>query len=123
MNARRCLKIAARIHTLLQQEIGVGVDSTRMLTERLYMRDVLLVCDAYAGTELAQLAIWFRRCATEMPEEGSVPSGFGADSAFATSSYDSLREPPRRHPSPLAFMPKRAAQPASWLSPQRWLAA
>ena len=76
MNARRCLKIAARIGSLLEREIGLGVDAMRMLTERLYMRDVLLVCDAHRGGELAELAVWFRRSAAEMlpPEAGHTYS-------------------------------------------------
>jgi hypothetical protein len=116
------LKIAGRIGALLEKEIGVGVDATRMLTERRYMRDVLLVCDAHPGSELGQLALWFRQCATEEPADATAPrSGFGLDSAFGTSSSDSWRSPERAHPAPAAFvMPKRAAQPASWLSRSRW---
>ena len=89
MNARRCLKIAARIGTLLDQEIGIGVDAKRMLTERLYMRDVLLVCDAHRGNELAELATWFRRSAAEAPADHAPPSGFGADSVFPSSGFGS----------------------------------
>jgi hypothetical protein len=89
MNARRCLKIAARIGTLLEQEIGIGVDARRMLTERLYLRDVLLVCEAHRGNELAELARWFRRSAAETPADGAPPSGFGADSAFPISGFGS----------------------------------
>lgn len=85
MNARRCLKIAARIGTLLEQEIGTGVDAGRMLTDRLYMRDVLLVCEAHRGHELAELATWFRRSAAERSADSLVTSGFGADSLFPNS--------------------------------------
>ena len=87
MNARRCLEIASRIGTLLEQEIGVGVDAKRMLTERLYMRDVLLVCDAHRGSEMAQLATWFRRASAEVPAAGVGPSGFGQDSGFGPSEF------------------------------------
>lgn len=89
MNARRCLKIASRIGTLLEQEIGVGVDAMRMLSERLYLRDVLLVCDAHPGHELAELARWFRRSAAEAPADAAPPSGFGFDSVFAGSGFGS----------------------------------
>lgn len=97
MNARRCLKIASRIGALLEQEIGVGVDAKRMLTERLYMRDVLLVCDAHRGNELAELASWFRRSAAEAPADAVPPSGFGIDSmfpgsGFGSSAFDSQRD-------------------------------
>lgn len=87
MNARRCIKIATRIGTLLEQQIGVGVDAKRMLTEHLYMRDVLLVCEAHRGHELAELAAWFRRSAAEAPADHAPPSGFGVDSAFASSGF------------------------------------
>ncbi len=89
MNAHRCLKIAARIGTLLEQEIGIGVDARRMLTERLYLRDVLLVCEAHRGNELAQLASWFRRSAAETPADHAPPSGFGFDSVFPSSGFGS----------------------------------
>lgn len=87
MNARRCLKIAARIGALLEQEIGIGVDAKRMLTERLYLRDVLLVCEAHRGNELADLARWFRRSAAEAPADHAPPSGFGVDSVFPVSGF------------------------------------
>lgn len=126
MNTKRCLKIAARVSTLLEKDIGVAVDTTRMLTERLYMRDVLLVCDAHPGTELAQLAIWFRKSAAEATDDLAPPSGFGLDSGFpssgfGSSGFDAPPAPPRRHGNPVAVMPSRAAQPAAWFSPARWL--
>jgi hypothetical protein len=107
MNARRCLKIAARIGSLLEREIGLGVDATRMLTQRLYMRDVLLVCDAHRGGELAELAIWFRRSAAETPADSVPPSSFGRDSFDLDSvfSYSAARRsssPPSATWSPAA---------------------
>jgi len=93
MNTRRCLKIATRMSELLEKEIGVGVDARRMLTEHLYLRDVLLVCEAHRGTELSELALWFRRSAAEVSAVVSpavaAPSGFGLDSVFPGSGYDS----------------------------------
>lgn len=94
MNAPRCLKIARRIGTLLEQQIGLGVDTQRMLGDRLYQRDVLLVCDAHRGTELAELASWFRRSAAVERSE-YAPSGYGPDSVFPASlfghcGYDAL---------------------------------
>ncbi len=87
MNARRCLKIASRIGTLLEQEIGLGADATRMLTDHLYMRDVLLVCEAHRGAELAQLARLFRHAAAERPADGWAASGSGLDSGFGASGF------------------------------------
>ena len=68
MNTRRCLKIAERMNALLLHELGQGVDGLRMVAEPLYARDVLLVCDALPGTELAELAQHFRVAATERPK-------------------------------------------------------
>ncbi len=68
MDKHRCLKIALRISARLQSELGEGIDAQRMLTEPLYRRDVLLVCDALVGTEVQSLAGSFRRAfAQETP--------------------------------------------------------
>ena len=50
------LEIAARIHHLLLRDLGQGIDIDQMLRLERYARDVLLVCDAYKGEELAELA-------------------------------------------------------------------
>lgn len=136
MNARRCLRIASRIGDLLEKEIGLGLDPKRMLTERLYMRDVLLVCDAYRGGELAELATWFRRAAAEMPSDTVAPTAFGMDSGFsqsdfepsgfATSGFDSRRDPIGPLPTPAALVrhqleqQRAAARRGGWLSAARW---
>lgn len=54
------LQIATKIHFFLMRELGQGIDVERMLKQPRYARDVLLVCDACAGTELAQLAAQYR---------------------------------------------------------------
>jgi hypothetical protein len=74
MNTRHCLKIAERMDALLLPELGQGVDSLRMVAEPLYARDVLLVCDAMPGTELAQLARQYRVAATEPAQVEATPS-------------------------------------------------
>ncbi len=61
MNNDRCLQVALRISARLQEELDEGIDAQRMLTEALYQRDVLLVCDALTGTEAQSLAGSFRR--------------------------------------------------------------
>jgi len=60
MNARTCSTIASRISALLQRELGQGIDATRMLSEPMYARDVLLVCEAMEDGELAELVPQFR---------------------------------------------------------------
>jgi hypothetical protein len=62
------LKIAEQMDELLQRELAQGIDPYRMLAEPLYARDVLLVCDAMPGSELAALARQFR-AATAPPVE------------------------------------------------------
>ena len=140
MNARRCLKIASRIGTLLEQEIGLGVDPQRMLTGRLYMRDVLLVCDAHRNTQLAELAVWFRRSAAEMPadcgaasasfgaaDSGFDPSGFGhsdfGHSGFGTTTYDSQREQIGLLPSPAMLVRYQLEQQRAAARQGGWFAA
>jgi len=73
MNTRRCLKIAERMDALLLPELGQGVDSLRMVAEPLYARDVLLVCDAMPGTELALLAQQYRAAASEPAQGEATP--------------------------------------------------
>ena len=98
MNSRRCLKIADRIDLLLQSELGRGIDLQRMVAEPLYTRDVLLVCDAHRGHELADLARQYRAALAETPEpdpaeeRAATPSGWGAvTSGFMSSLFDTFR--------------------------------
>lgn len=92
MNTRRCLKIADRIDALLEGELGQGIDFERMLRDPLYARDVLLVCDAFPGHELATLASEFRTAMAE--DEPPVGAARSADSDFQASSSDRPGKPP-----------------------------
>lgn len=108
MNTRHCLKIAGRINALLVRELGQGIDPTRMVAEPLYARDVLLVCAAMPGTELAELAPRFRESlhAAETERETKATTGtlrsrflsslFGPTTGSPPSSLDT---PPRRQPA------------------------
>lgn len=111
MNPTPCLKIAQRISTLLAQELGQGVDAARMVSDPLYARDVLLVCDALGGTELGALAPRFRvalAAAQAEPDTASVghrPSGFSASrflgslfGATTASPASTLDGPPLQGP-------------------------
>lgn len=91
MNARRCLRIARHIDKLLKRELGSPVDPERMVADRLYARDVLLVCDAMRDTDLAALAQRFRRAALADPDRpaGAPSSGFSA-SRFLSSLFGGL---------------------------------
>jgi hypothetical protein len=97
-NADLRLKIAQRIHELLQRELAQGIEVPRMLAQPLYARDVLLVCDAVRGSELATLAQQFRDCER---------SGVGADSQ--SSGW---------HDDPSA---RSSTWPQTWLRPSTWL--
>lgn len=112
MNPQPCLKIAQRISILLKQELGQGVDAARLVSDPLYARDVLLVCDALQGSELGGLAARFRVALAAAQAEpdtarlGHLPSGFSASrflgSLFGvtTGSPDSTLEglPPVSRP-------------------------
>ena len=52
--------IAQRIDLHLRRQLGEAVDMQRALRDERYARDLLLVCDAMAGTELPLLARQFR---------------------------------------------------------------
>lgn len=67
MDTPRCQELADRLHAQLLQQLGMGLDATRMLHEPLYARDVLLVCAAHPGSELARLAWAFRDAAAPTP--------------------------------------------------------
>jgi hypothetical protein len=73
MHTRHCLKLAARIHALLEHELGQGIEAPRLLADSLYARDVLLVCEALVATDGPLLARAFRRAAAA-PEEGQAPA-------------------------------------------------
>ncbi|MDE2614430.1 MAG: hypothetical protein KGL78_13385 [Burkholderiales bacterium] len=97
MNSRHCLRIADRIDVLLQARLGRGIDLQRMLGDPLYRRDVLLVCDAHRGDELAELALRFREAsvAAEAVAEGPASSasdwGSPTSSGIASSQFDTSR--------------------------------
>ena len=113
MNTRRCLQIANRIDVLLQARLGRGIDLQRMVAEPLYARDVLLVCDAHRGEELAELAQSFRAAALEEPADDAGQAGASrpdrASPGFLSSLFDALK-PARAEPSSLPPDDDAAAQ-------------
>ncbi len=95
------MQVATRIHFELLRELGQGLDIERMLQDARYARDVLLVCDAYPGSELADLAVRFRLAPSapypvaeaghaKQPIEWSRAStGFGLSRPMSISGPDS----------------------------------
>jgi len=95
--------LAERIGLLLQPLLDCRVDVPRLLHDALYARDVLLVCEAHRGTELAALAQRYRKALAPRPTGGS--RGHGADIAprAATGAVEARRGMPRdgrRVPTP-----------------------
>lgn len=93
------LQIAAKIHFFLMRELGQGIDMKQMLERRAYARDVLLVCDACRGTELAELARQFRAATADTPALQAAPGHTRRplDWAADTSGFGDSRvaaEPP-----------------------------
>jgi hypothetical protein len=116
--------LAQRIHLLLRRELGQGIDVARTLAEPLYARDVLLVCDAMPGSELASLAQQYR--SAEPVAAGAVSADTGTASGppslwpqsrgdFAASDPAGQATGLPRPPASIATMSRR------WLSPSRWL--
>ena len=52
--------IVSRIDLQLRRHLGQPVDTHRAMHDARYAKDLLLVCDAMAGTELPQLATQYR---------------------------------------------------------------
>ena len=110
MDTRRCYRIADRLNAGLQRELGQGIARDRMVHEPLYARDVLLVCEALRGTELARDALKFRAALAAAepslePERSSAAAqvGFSASRFFNSlfgpvSALDST--PPGEAPPP-----------------------
>ena len=82
MNKRLCLTIAARIDAALLRELGEGIDLARMLSDPLYQRDVLLVCEAHEAPELKAMASEFQQASQAAEAEMA-----GRDSGFSPSRF------------------------------------
>ena len=113
--------IANRIDLQLRRHLGQGVDAKRALTDVRYARDVLLVCDAMAGTTLPLLARQFRnadesltRAASplEPGHDAGPPQPWGAN----TSGFGLTQMPPLGGEEKVRENAKRR-----WFSPRRWL--
>jgi hypothetical protein len=111
--------IAQRIHLLLRRELGQGIDVVRMQADPLYARDVLLVCDAMPGSELATLAQQFR--ATEpAAAPGAADAGAASHWPQAHSDFGASKPAGQDSEPPLPPMGSPATM-RHWLSPARWL--
>ena len=107
MDSRRV--IAERIAIGLRRHLGEGIDAQRTLDDPRYARDVLLVCDAMADTDLPALARQFRAAETVGGRDAGPPQEWSAD----TSGFG-LSKPPAT-PSAADATPT-----LPWYSPKRW---
>lgn len=122
MDHHHRLQIANRIHLALMRELGQGIDLKQMLRSALYARDVLLVCQAYPGSDLQALGRQFGRATDEAERQAARPSsrardssGFGVSKPVASEGFSDfgsfidsgheLRQAQRR-----------------WLAPSTWFA-
>ena len=111
------LEIAARIHHLLLRDLGQGIDIDQMLRLERYARDVLLVCDAYKGEELAELAQQYRQAPPLPAEPGAgrapQPTDWARNtSGFGTSRPMDMLDPLRMQTPAQPPSPDRRADPA-----------
>jgi hypothetical protein len=122
MNIRRCHRIASRIDALLRLELGHGIDGKRMLTETLYARDVLLVCDAHPDSDLAAMAHHFRAAVADTSDESGQASGHSTQSGLSSSfSSDIEASRPGTLPGVLPSAPgAQTARAGNWFSASRW---
>ena len=114
--------IATRIDLLLRRQLGEAVDTARVLRDARYARDILLVCDALAGTEAPRLARQFRAAGKHMHQAALVehsraghaegpPQGWAAQtSGFGLPGFGTVAS---------ADGNSRTA----WYSPRRWIGA
>ena len=112
-------QLATRIHLGLMRELGQGIDVQQMLRSRLYARDVLLVCQAFPGTELQMLGEQFRRATAERSAPRAAPSvrmqhrsGFERSEppTLSTTSFDDFDD----------SLPPVRASARRWLQPSTW---
>lgn len=114
MDPTQRLQIANRIRIDLMREIGHGVDLRQMLDNELYARDVLLVCQAFAGHELQQLGRSFAGL-TQHPRTPGAKSAEGpAPGPLSTTAAAD------RPSSGSASAARPVAHDSRWLHPSRW---
>ncbi len=111
--------IANRIDLHLRRHLGQGVDADRALTDARYVRDVLLVCDAMAGTNLPLLARQFRQAGEHMARDTrhiGRDTGPPLNWAANTSGFGVSQ------PLPIdGDAARKSTKP--WFLPSRWLAS
>lgn len=108
--------IATRIDIGLRRHLGEGIDPYRALRDAAYARDMLLVCDAMADSDLPLLARQFRAAGDHMAAERRAGHHVGPpqDWAADTSGFGVSKPLP-----PVDAQPGRSVAP--WWTAARWL--
>jgi hypothetical protein len=93
------LQLAQRLHQVLLREIDHAIEVERLLTDAHYARDVLLVCDALAGSEAPPLARQFRALPPPAADLAGGPGAPGhaqqsTDWSRDTSGFGITQPPP-----------------------------
>jgi hypothetical protein len=113
-------QLANRIHLLLRRELGQAIDVVRTLADPLYARDVLLVCDAMPGTDLASLAKQFRAAEPLAAPTAGGDAGATSHRPQVHSDFAAAKAAGQGTEPPLPPVGNPAAT-RHWLSPARWL--
>ena len=91
------LQLANQINSLMLRELGQGIEVEHMLADDRYARDVLLVCQALRGTELAVLAAEFHGASAQWRHANGSPGHVhqSTDWSGDTSGFGVTRPHPR----------------------------
>lgn len=131
------LRLAQRIDLGLQRVLGTGIDTTRMIGDRAYAREVLYVCEGSGDDTLQALAAEYqgggspapkpRPMTAKMrvmpsPEElarrrAARPATAGPTDADAAAAAAQLAPPPPDE----AFDEGGGVELPRWLNPKHWL--
>ena len=107
------LQLASRIQLLLFRELGEKIAIDRLLSNEVYARDVLLVCEGLRNEELVDLAHRFRKATPAHGKPGREPQP--VDWSENTSGFG-LPVPPD------VDEPPEPPEPRGWLAAtRRWL--
>jgi len=123
MDSHHRLNLATRIHLGLMQELGQGIDVKQMLGSALYARDVLLVCQAFPGSDLQRLREQFRQAsASQIKRRAAQPAGWRRDRSDFGVSRPPLSKPPTEFDAFVDSLPDTHQPARRWLTPSTWFA-
>ncbi len=123
MDHHHRLQLAHRIHLALMRELGQGIDVKQMLHSALYARDVLLVCQAYPGSELQALGRQFSQSSVEArPQDQARRSRSSSDASGLGPSKPAAAEELWDFDAFIGLGHEARQVPRRWLAPSTWFA-